>query len=963
MRKLLVRLLLASVMTPGVSYGLPGHPQGRMPDTLPVNVQAEVVSVTPLPPGAIQVKRSRVLTPRINGLTERQRTTLREVALTTDDLQLAVDERNGTPFFLVGTFPVRPRHSGRFPLAADVIARLPRSSQRHLGTVETFLADSRDLFQLDDPVRELRLIDYRQDSVGFVHLKFQQVYQGIPVWGSQLIVHLRGENEIYAVTGRYEPTPRSVRSVESQVSSADALDRALQDLARRRPIQSFTPEVARLLGYPGPSVEKIIFPDRQTGRPHLAWMITIRPNLRDHWRYFVDALSGEILFRYNATAFDGPATAQATDLNGQAQTINVYQIGATYYLIDASRPMFNPQQSQLPSNPVGAIWTIDARNQDLKRETRLFQVTSPNNTWTDRTSVSAHFNGGVVFEYFRSTHGRNAIDDKGSTIVSVIHVTENNQPMDNAYWNGRVMAYGDGDRAFKPLAGGLDVAAHEMTHGVTDYTANLVYLSQSGALNESMSDVFGVMVDRDDLKLGEDVAKTEVFVTGAMRDLENPNQGLQPGQHGWQPAHMSEYVRLPEDEDNDNGGVHVNSGIPNRAAALIIRALGREKAERIYYRALATYLTSRAQFSDGRLAVAQAARDLFGQQSAEVTAVNQAFDAVGISDQMTPPPPPPPMASGAQFIAYVRQDYTIGLISPDGSMNIATDSSDVRHSFDGRDIARLSVPLNGRTVWFTADDGRIHFLDLSTMNAIEEFYIEGGIRRTGDIVNVAVRPDTTFSPTTRSLSGAIAVTIGTALAPDPNVYVYDFTARTLTQIRLRVPTTGQGVDNETIAYADVLDWFADGKVLIYDAFNQVQQASGPPLQYWSFNLLRLETRDNLPALPPQPQGISVGNPQFASTTPLVVAYNEVDDRTGTIRLKVIDYSKSQIITLVDPRQTNFGAWRPTFSPDDRKIAFVNITNINVTPLFGQLLVGDLMTGNVVGLPVLAANPEWFARSP
>ncbi|HXF06102.1 MAG TPA: M4 family metallopeptidase [Blastocatellia bacterium] len=963
MRKLLVQVLLALLVAPGTSFGLSGHSQGRMPSTFPVNVQAEVVGVTPLSPGAVRVKRLNALTPRVNGLTERQRTTLREVALTTGDLQLAVDERKGTPFFLVGTFPVRPRHSGRFPLAADVVARLPRRSQRLLGMAETFLVDFRDLFQLDDPARELRLIDYRQDSVGFVHLKFQQVYQGIPVWGSQLIVHLRGEDEIYAVTGRYEPTPRSVRTVESKVSSAEALNRAVQDLARRRPIHSFTSEMARLLGYPGPSVEKVIFPDRQTGRPHLAWMITIRPNFRDHWHYFVDALSGEILFRYNATTFDGPATAQATDLNGRTQTINVYQVGATYYLIDASRPMFNPQQSQLPSNPVGAIWTIDARNQDLKRETTFFQVTSPNNTWTDRAAVSAHFNGGVVFEYFRSTHGRNAIDDKGSTIISIIHVTENSRPMDNAFWNGRVMAYGDGDRDFKPLAGALDVAAHEMTHGVTQYTANLVYLSQSGALDESMADVFGVMVDRDDLKLGEDVVKTEVFVTGALRDLENPNQGLQRGQPGWQPASMSEYVQLPEDEDHDNGGVHVNSGIPNRAAALIIKALGREKTERIYYRALTTYLTSRAQFSDARLAVAQAASDLFGQQSAEVTAVNQAFDAVGIGSQMTPPPPPPPMASGTQFIAFVQQDYTIGLVSPDGSMSISTNSSEVRHSFDGGDIARLSVPLNGRTIWFTADDGQIHFLDLSTMNAIEEYYIEGGIRREGDIVNVAVRPDTTFSARDQSLSGAIAITIGTALAPDPNVYVYDFTARTLTEIRLRVPTTGQGVDSETIAYADVLDWFADGKVLIYDAFNQVQQASGPPLQYWSFNLLRLETKDNLPALPPQPQGISVGNPQFASTTPLVVAYNEVEDRTGTIRLKVIDYSKSEIITLVDPGQANFGAWRPTFSPDDRKIAFVNITNVSDTPLFGQLLVGDLTTGNVIGLPVFAANPEWFARSP
>jgi Zn-dependent metalloprotease len=953
------RLLLVLLVAPTSGLGL-----SRLGQTTGHTLEATVVRVLPLSPDLVRVNRRGRLTSRVNGLTAQQRAAVGKMGLTGEDIRMALDERTGTPFFLTGTFPVTPRHAGRFSRAAEIIARLPRSSEMHLAVAETFLTESKDLFQLEEPARELRLIAYSVDEEGLVHLKFQQIYQGIPVWGSQLAVHLTRDNVVYAVNGRFEPTPREIHSVESRVSWSEALERARQDVTRREPIHSFTPDVARLLGYSGPSVEKVIFPDRHSGRLLLAWMISLRPNFRDLWYYFVDATTGDILFRYNATAFDGPTTARATDLNGQTQTINVYQIGATFYLIDASRPMFNASQSQLPGNPVGAIWTIDARNQDLKRGTSLFQVTSSTNTWSDRSSVSAHFNGGVVFEYFRGTHGRNAIDDKGSTIVSVIHVTEDGRPMDNAFWNGRAMAYGDGDRAFKPLAGGLDVAAHEMTHGVTQYTANLIYLSQSGALNESMSDVFAVMVDREDLKIGEDVVKPEAFPTGALRDLENPNQGLARGQRGWQPAHMNEYVQLPEDEEHDNGGVHINSGIPNRAAALIIRAIGRDKTEKIYYRALSTYLTSRAQFSDARLSLVQAATDLFGRQSAEVTAVNQAFDAVGIAGQMTPPPPPPPTASGSQLIAYVRSDYTIGLISPDGSMNIATGSSPVRHSLDGGDIAKLSVPLDGRTIWFTADDGQIHFLDLSNLNAIEEFFIEGGIREAGDIVNVAVRPDTRFSPSGPSLTaGAIAITIGTALEPDPNIYLYDFTAQTLTQIQLRVTTTGQGVESDTIAFADVLDWFRDGKILIYDAFNQIQQSSGPPLEYWTFNLLRIETKDSLPALPPQPRGISVGNPQFASTTSLVVAYNEVDDRTGTIRLKVVDYQKSRIVTLVDPAQTNFGAWRPTFSPDDQKMAFVNITNLKNTPLIAELLVADLVTGNVTALPVRGGNPEWFARSP
>jgi hypothetical protein len=188
----------------------------------------------------------------------------------------------------------------------------------------------------------------------------------------------------------------------------------------------------------------------------------------------------------------------------------------------------------------------------------------------------------------------------------------------------------------------------------------------------------------------------------------------------------------------------------------------------------------------------------------------------------------------------------------------------------------------------------------------------------------------------------------------------------LTTLQLRNQTTQQGVENNTIVYADVIDWFADGNTIIYDAFNQVNKAGGTPLQYWAFNLLRPATKDNLGALPPQPAGISVGNPQFGSVTQTLVAYNEIDDRTGNIKLKVVDDTQKicgqRICELVDPLQQGFGALRPTFSPDDKGMAFVDVKNFSTLPFFGRLLVADLTTGNVSSLLVQAANPEWFAKS-
>ena len=259
-----------------------------------------------------------------------------------------------------------------------------------------------------------------------------------------------------------------------------------------------------------------------------------------------------------------------------------------------------------------------------------YYVVSTDNVFADAVAVSAHANMGRTYEYFLENHGRRGIVGDGTGTVSVVHVTESGESMENAYWNGVFMAYGDGGDAFSPLAGSLDVAAHEMTHGIIEHTVGLEYSFQSGALNESFADIFGAMVDDDDWLMGEDVVNQSHYPSGAMRDLRDPHNGDALGGHGWQPAHMDEYQEL--DLEDDYGGVHINSGIPNRAAYLVAEAIGRKKTAQIYYRILeARYLAPRSRFVDCRLAAERAARDLFGDDSPEVAAVSSAYDAVGIT--------------------------------------------------------------------------------------------------------------------------------------------------------------------------------------------------------------------------------------------------------------------------------------------------------------------------------------------
>src|SRR5690606_2198444 len=199
-----------------------------------------------------------------------------------------------------------------------------------------------------------------------------------------------------------------------------------------------------------------------------AWLVEIRPNLVERWRYFIDGASGAILEKYNATNSDGPASANATDLMGTMRAINTYQVGSNYYLIDGTRQGFS--RTGLPNNPRGALWTLNASNTDL---VRVNQVISANNTWTDPAAVSAHYNLARVYEYYLNTFNRRGIDGAGGTMIAAVHVTMNGRAMDNAYWNGKLMAYGDGSRTFKSLARALDVAGHEMTHGVIEATVNL----------------------------------------------------------------------------------------------------------------------------------------------------------------------------------------------------------------------------------------------------------------------------------------------------------------------------------------------------------------------------------------------------------------------------------------------------------------------------------------------------------
>jgi Zn-dependent metalloprotease len=224
-------------------------------------------------------------------------------------------------------------------------------------------------------------------------------------------------------------------------------------------------------------------------------------------------------------------------------------------------------------------------------------------------------------------------------MISTVHYGEH---YDNAFWNGEQMVYGDGDGTiFTDFTGPLDVTGHELTHGVTQYTANLDYSGQSGALNESVSDVFGSLIkqwhlgqtaDQADWLIGQGLLAPGVHGE-ALRSMKAPGTAYDDPQLGKdpQPADMSGYVHTYE----DNGGVHINSGIPNRAFYLAASAIGGhawEKAGRVWYETLTGgSLASAVDFAGFAAATVQTATRLYGASAAETTAVSDAWKGVGVT--------------------------------------------------------------------------------------------------------------------------------------------------------------------------------------------------------------------------------------------------------------------------------------------------------------------------------------------
>ncbi|WP_406192996.1 M4 family metallopeptidase [Kitasatospora sp. NBC_01560] len=596
------------------------------------------------------------------------------------------------------------------------------------------LAADPDRYRIDPG--QLTELAVERTAEGRHTVRFQQYHGGVPVLGGQYLVRLTGEGagqRVESVGGKYftgltAPTTPAVPAAT----------------LRRLALDSLTDPRARA-GATAEDRGPVILPG---GAGRLAQHFTVRadgpaaggPLVRE---VYVDATRGAValahdaqgLFQAEGVGAEGasvgtagapgaaaagagaahaataaatagstaatagePATGTAPDYLGRTVPVNIArQPDGSYRLVDLSRPV--------------TVSTYDGAGRDYREYGRLpadaLPAGSPGPDFPASTGTSgatdAHVNAGTVYDFYRNRLGRDGLDGKGSPITSVVNVSNGGAPFPNATWDGQKMIYGNGDAEHRQFAVALDVAGHEMTHGVIQHTANLEYAGQSGAMNEALADYFGnaidvtahgvAMTDPKAALLGETLCRTGTPEECANRRLDDRR------------TTVDDY--LGAGLELDGGGVHLNSTIFSGALWDLRRTLDPLTADRLVYRALTEYLTPLDDFVDGRNAVLAAGRSM-NLGRAELRSVAGAFDAHGIragwqnridTDSRTllrgASAPTGPAAGGGHWVMGSNEDA-----NGQGGIALYTGST------TGSGAPTRLSPADGRMHGWSATDGR-----------------------------------------------------------------------------------------------------------------------------------------------------------------------------------------------------------------------------------------------------------------
>jgi len=487
-----------------------------------------------------------------------------------------------------------------------------------------FLSGHRDLFGDVDP-KALVVLAAGRDDTGGMNVVFEQRHAGYRVIDGSVRFHVAESGVLDTVSNRLFPDLAKVPTAP-RLSASQALEVIRKDAQTDA----------------GPRVEPECVVVRHEGRPHLAWEVRLdvdESQLGDlgeptAWVGYVDAESGELLYRYNNIQTAGPFAGNGTGVYSPAGSLNEWFNDTTYQLRDTTRTATGGPEIRT-DNGHGAA---PAEDPDSNWNTL---TTSPREA-NQGAEVDAHRYTGAVIDYYRTVHGRNAWDGAGGLHQNIAHFSTN---FDNGYWDGTLVRLGDGSGSYFRWCTSDDWLAHEWTHAYTQGTCGLTYQNESGALNEAISDTMAAFITGDWLVFEDTWVPASA---PACRNMVDPTNGGQWNSADWygsvRAGHQPSHYTVRYTGTSDNGGVHVNSGIINNlfylltvggthtVSGIAVTGIGQSAAERMLWRCMSVNLVGHpnATFLDFREAMLDACLDLFPGDLVKLAQTKAAFNAVGI---------------------------------------------------------------------------------------------------------------------------------------------------------------------------------------------------------------------------------------------------------------------------------------------------------------------------------------------
>jgi len=489
---------------------------------------------------------------------------------------------------------------------------------------------------------ELRIRQVRDDTLiaGHVNDRVDQYHRGVRVFGGDVSRQMDSQGVVLSLFGNLYSNIDI--SVDPKLTPENARARA--------------GELAGLEQGPySPDPELVVLPLDASAGYKLAWRVRAVTAGLDIVQYFLDAANGDVLLQYSDRETQ-TTVGRAIGVLGDNKKISVTGSSGSFSLVDRLRPPL-VETNDMKGDPIRTInylsGTLQLNSSDVAAD--------DDNNWTDGAVDDAHVYAGYTYDYYFKRFGRHGLNNNDIRIRSLANPVRRTQAdlqhyfsqfpdffVNAFYAGGGNMVYGVGlppgftlgGQSWNHLSGAIDVVGHELTHGVTEFTSNLIYRNESGALNEAFSDIMGTSIEfffqpagNGDLK-ADYLCAEDVVKPGGLRSMENP-QAL------GDPDHYSRRFT----GTTDNGGVHINSGIANQAfylaieggtnrtSGLAVQGVGganRDQMEKVFYRAFTSMLPTNATFSQARAATIQAARDLYGANSNAERAVTQAWTAVGV---------------------------------------------------------------------------------------------------------------------------------------------------------------------------------------------------------------------------------------------------------------------------------------------------------------------------------------------